>query len=62
MLKNILKVLFGNVFSKLYPFLVLNLIGIYISTSAVGVYAFYITITTVSIAFITGGIVPILVR
>lgn len=62
MLKNILKVLFGNIFSKLYPFLVLNLIGIYISTNAVGVYAFYITITTVSIAFITGGIVPILVR
>lgn len=62
MLKNILKVLLGNVFSKLYPFLVLNLIGIYISTSAVGIYAFYITITTVSIAFITGGIAPILVR
>lgn len=62
MLKNILKVLFGNIFSKLYPFLVLNLIGIYIGTSAVGIYAFYITITTVSIAFITGGIAPILVR
>lgn len=62
MLKNILKVLFGNVFSKLYPFLVLNLLGIYINTSAVGVYAFYITITSVSVAFITGGIAPILVR
>lgn len=62
MLKNILKVLFGNIFSKLYPFLVLNLLGIYINTSAVGVYAFYITITSVSVAFITGGIAPILVR
>lgn len=62
MLKNILKVLFGNVFSKLYPFLVINLLSIYIDTGAVGVYAFYITITTVSIAFITGGIAPILVR
>lgn len=62
MLKNILKVLFGNIFSKIYPFLVLNLLGFYIDTSAVGVYAFYITITSVCVAFITGGIAPILVR
>lgn len=62
MLKNILKLLFGNIFSKLYPFLILNIIGVYLNTSAVGVYAFYIAITSIAIVFITGGISPVIVR
>lgn len=59
---NILKVLAGSVFNKLYPFLILNMVAITVGGESVGGYAMFISVSGTAAIFITGGVGPILVR
>lgn len=59
---NVLKVLLGSVFNKLYPFLILNLVALTIGAEAAGGYALFISISGAAAIFITGGVGPVLVR
>jgi len=59
---NIFKVLVGNVFNKIYPFVVLNLLAITVGPEAVGGYAIFISISGVAAIFVNGGVGPVLVR
>tara|TARA_Y100000296_G_scaffold86617_1_gene127005 strand:+ start:713 stop:1999 length:1287 start_codon:yes stop_codon:yes gene_type:complete len=59
---NVIKVLLGNVFNKLYPFLILNLLAVTVGVEAAGGYAIFVSVSSVAIIFINGGVGPILVR
>lgn len=62
MIKNLIKLLFGTVFSKIYPFLILNLIAMTSEQSSVGAYALFLSIANLGLLIITGGLNPLLSR
>ena len=62
LIKTILKVLIGNTFSKLYPFVILNLLAIYNGSEEVGAYAIFLSLANSGILFISGGLNSLLGR